>query len=329
MNLRENVMAVYRGEQPDYYGDLMAAVEFIPDPLFILDAMLPQDGKEHMDSWGTVRVFLPGAPGPHPHITRDNVVIKDIEKWEEQLVVPDIENLDWTPARDVAAQIDRNEKLACFFYPGGLFERSHFLLGMEDALMHYLEYPDEMKALLRVIADHKMAYIRKVAAETQPDIIFYHDDWGTKQNLFLPPGVWREIIKPLQKEIADTIHECGMIYMHHADCILEPIVTDLVEIGVDIWQGVIAQNDIVKIQAITEGKLAMIGGIDGPKIDVENITEEKIREEVRRAVDTYCPGGRFYPSIPNGICFREWNNGIFMDELMKYGREYAQKNPIA
>ena len=50
MNLRENVMAVYRGEQPDYYGDLMAAVEFIPDPLFIQDALLPQDGKEYRDS---------------------------------------------------------------------------------------------------------------------------------------------------------------------------------------------------------------------------------------------------------------------------------------
>ncbi|WKY44588.1 uroporphyrinogen decarboxylase family protein [Eubacteriaceae bacterium ES2] len=328
MNPRENVMAVYRGEQPDYYGDLMAAVEFILDPLFIADAMLPQDGKEYQDSWGTTRIFMPGAPGPHPHITKENVVIKDIEKWQEQIKVPDIDNLDWTQAKESAAAINRDEKLACFFYPGGLFERSHFLLGMEEALMDYLEYPDEMAAMLRVIADHKMAYIRKVAEETHPDIIFYHDDWGTKLNLFLPPRVWREMIKPLQKEIADTIHECGMIYMHHADCILEPIVEDMVEIGIDIWQGTIAQNDIVDIQRRTQGKLAMVGGIDGPKIDVENITEEKIRQEVRRAVDTYCPGGRFYPSIPNGVCFNEWNNNIFMDELISYGREYAEKHPI-
>lgn len=328
MNLRENVMAIYRGEQPDYYGDLMAAVEFIPDPYLVKDSV-PQDGEEHKDSWGTVRVFLPGAPGAHPHITQENVVIKDIEKWEEYLVVPPVEGLDWTLAKEVAAKIDRTEKLACFFSPGGLFERSHFLMGMENALMNYMEYPDEMKSILRLIADHKMAYIRKVAEETQPDIIFYHDDWGTKQNLFLPPDVWRDIIKPLQKEIADTIHECGMIYMHHADCILQPIVQDMVEIGVDIWQGVIAQNDIVKIQQITEGKLAMVGGVDGPKIDVENITEEQIREEVRRAIDTYCPGGRFYPSIPNGVCFREWNNGIFLDELLKYGKKFAEKNPVA
>ena len=201
-------------------------------------------------------------------------------------------------------------------------------MGMEEALVNYLEYPDEMAALLRVIADYKIKYLKMVAEQIHPDIIFYHDDWGSKQNVFLPPRVWRQIIKPLQKEIADTIHACGMIYMHPADCICQPIVTDMVEIGVDIWQGTIAQNDIVEIQRVTEGKLAMVGGIDGPKVDIENITEEEIRAEVRRAIDTYCPGGRFYPSIPNGICFREWNNSIVMDELHSYGRKYAQEHPV-
>ncbi|MBF7095631.1 uroporphyrinogen decarboxylase family protein [Alkalibacter mobilis] len=328
MNLRENVMAVLNGKQPDYYGDLMNAVEFIFDPVFMQDAMIPQDGSEHVDSWGTVRIFLPGAPGPHPHLTKENIVIKDIEKWEEQLVIPSIQDLDWSAAREQSLSINREEKLACIFSPGGLFERSHFLMGMENALMNYLEYPEEMKALLRKIADYKIEFIRKAGEECHPDIIFYHDDWGTKQNLFLPPQVWREIIKPLQKEISDAIHEAGMIYMHHADCICQPIVEDMVEIGIDIWQGTIAQNDIVEIQRITKGNLPMVGGIDGPKIDIENITEEEIRAEVRRAIDTYCPGGPFFPSIPNGICFREWNNSIVMDELESYGREYAQKHPV-
>ena len=72
----------------------------------------------------------------------------------------------------------------------------------------------------------------------------------------------------------------------------------------------------------------MIRGIDGPKIDIENITEEEIRAEVRRAFDTYCPGGRFYPSIANGCCFRKWNNDIYLDELASYGRKYAQEHQI-
>ena len=328
MNLRENAMAIYNRRQPDYYFDMMDALELIPDPVLMGD-LCPQDGQEHKDSWGTVYIFKPGAPGAHPHVTPENAVIKDIEKWEEQLTVPDLDHLDWTEAVRAAEAVNRKEKFVGFMCAGGLFERSHHLMGMETALINYMEYPEEMAALLRVIADYKIKYIRLVAEKIHPDIIFYHDDWGSKQNLFLPPRVWRAIIKPLQKEIADTIHECGMIYIHHADCICQPIVTDMVEIGVDIWQGVIAQNDIVDIQKITEGKLAMIGGIDGPKIDIENITEEEIRGEVRRAIDTYCPAGRFYPGIPNGICFREWNNEIAMDELKKYGKQFAQEHPVA
>ena len=151
MNLRENAMAVYNREQPDFYGDLMDAVVLVPDPVLMGD-MCPQDGMEHKDSWGTVYIFKPGAPGPHPRVNRENAVIKDIEKWEEQLTVPDLEHLDWTLVKEETAKVDRKEKFVGFMCAGGLFERSHHLMGMEEALVNYLEYPDEMKALLRVIA---------------------------------------------------------------------------------------------------------------------------------------------------------------------------------
>jgi hypothetical protein len=324
--LRENAMAIYERRQPDFYGDLMDAVELLPDPVMMRDHC-PQDGLEHRDSWGTVYVFKPGAPGAHPRVTPENAVIKDITRWREQLVVPPYEGLDWSAAKAAEQKVDRREKFVCIMFGGGLFERSHHLMGMETALCNYLEYPDEMAELLRAIADFKIGYIREMAKQVHPDIIFYHDDWGSKQNVFLPPRVWREIIKPLQREIADAIHESGMIYMHHADCICQPIVTDMVELGIDIWQGVIAQNDIVEIQRVTEGKLAMVGGIDGPKVDIAGITEEEIRAEVRRAIDTYCPAGRFFPSIPNGICFRKWNDSIVKDELKKYGRQFALEHP--
>ena len=292
------------------------------------DYPLPPNPGEGYDQYGVFWKLPAGQMGAFPVHDEEHKVIKDITRWEEQLRVPSLDGLDWSRAKEVEAAVDRKEKMVCIMFGGGLFEMSHFLMGMEDALCNYLLYPDEMKALLTVIKDWKIAYIRQMAREVHPDIIFYHDDWGNKKSLFLSPEVWRDIIKPLQQEISDAIHESGMLYMHHADCICQPIVTDMVDLGIDIWQGAIAQNDIVAIQEITEGKLAISGGIDGPAIDIANITEEAIRAEVRRALDTYCPRGRYYPGIPNGICFREWNNAIFMDELLKYGREYALAHPI-
>ena len=327
MTKRENSIAILNGRQPDFYGDFMESVAMAPDPIRMRDGALP-DGKFHKDSWGVSFLWEPGSPGPHPDATYERLVIKDIENWQDYLSVPSIDGLDWSEAEQFAAEVDRDELFLCCFSPAGVFERSHHLLGFENALVNYMVYEEEMAELLRVIADFKIAQIKELAKHLKPDVIFYHDDWGSKKNVFLRPELWRKLIKPLQREIVRTAHDCGMIFMHHADCICQPYVEDMVEIGIDIWQGAIAQNDICEIQRVTGGRLPMVGGIDGPKIDIENITEEEIRAEVRRAFDTYCPGGKFFPSIPNGRCFREWNNSICMDELEKYGRQWALDHPI-
>jgi len=327
MTKRENAMAILNGQQPDYYFDFMDAMAFIPNPAHLADSA-PQDGKLHKDSWGVTFTWPPGAPGQHPHATPENIVIKDIEKWRDYLVAPDPTKGDWAAAAKAASEIDRSEMFVAVFVPSGLFERSHHLMGMENGLMAYLTDPDEMAEILRVIADYKIKLINTIAEHAKPDAIFYLDDWGSKTNLFLPPAVWRELIKPLHKEIVQAAHDAGMLFVHHADCICQPIVEDMAEIGIDIWQGVIAQNDIAEIQRVLDGKMALIGGIDGPKIDVEDITEEEIRAEVRRVINSFCPAGKFFPSIPNGRCFREWNNSIYRDELEKYGRKWAQENPI-
>ena len=167
--------------------------------------------------------------------------------------------MDWTKAEEAAAAVDTNQYFVELLCATGLFERSHFLMGMEDAFCAYLEEPDAMFEMLSAIAEYKKAIIKEAAFHLHPEVIFYHDDWGSKQNLFLPPDVWREMIKPLQREIAQTIHECGMLYMHHSDCICEPIVEDMAEIGIEIWQGVIPQNDIVSIQKRLAGSMVKNG----------------------------------------------------------------------
>ena len=327
MTPRENVMAILEGRQPEYYNDIMSAFEIIVDPIFLSD-MVPIDGKEHPDSWGTICVWQPGAPGKHPHITPENAVIKDITKWKEQVHIPSVKGFDWTEAKAQADAVDRSQKFVMYFCAGGLFERSHFLMGMENAFINYLEEPEAMEELLEAICDYKISLIKEAAYQLKPDVMFFQDDWGSKQNLFLPPDTWRELIKPLQMKISKTIHECDMLYVHHADCVCEPIVEDMVELGVDVWQGVIPQNDIVSIQKRTNGKLAMQGGIDGPSIDNPETTEEEIFAEVRRCIDTYCPGGRFFPGAPAPL-LRERNQALVTEELDRYGRQWAKEHPIA
>lgn len=327
MNQRENMEAILEHRQPDYYGNFFNAVKIVSDPIRMADAC-PADGKEHLDSWGTACVRLPNAPGKHPHITPENAVVKDIEKWREQLHVPPVSGLDWSQAKAEADAVDRSEGYVMFWSAQGLFERSHFLMGMEDAFCAYLEDPEDMAEMLAAITDFKIEAIKEAYKQIHPDIVYFHDDWGSKQNLFLPPDVWREIIKPLHTEIVKTVHDLGMTFIHHADCICEPIAGDMVEMGIDMWQGIIPQNDIVGIQKTTEGKLALIGGVDSAAIDTEEATEEEIRAEIRRCIDEYCPAGRFFPALTSHL-FHKRNSDIALDELAAYGRQWALDHPIS
>lgn len=94
--------------------------------------------------------------------------------------------------------------------------------------------------------------------------------------------------------------------------------------GIDIWQGVLPQNDIVKIQKETEGKLILMGGIDASIVDHKEYDEEVIHREVRRACAEYAPGGSFIPCLTygaEGSIFPEVN-GIIMDEIRRLSPKY-------
>ena len=105
--------------------------------------------------------------------------------------------------------------------------------------------------------------------------------------------------------------------------VLNPfVVRAMAEIGIDIWQGAIPQDDIVGIQERLGGRMAIMGGIDAAIIDMPEPDEAAIRAEVRRCIDTYCPRGRFIPCISNIMPIYPEVKRIYEDELVSYGRDF-------
>ena len=96
--------------------------------------------------------------------------------------------------------------------------------------------------------------------------------------------------------------------------------------GIDIWQGVIPQNDIVAIQRKLDGRMALMGGIDAQVIDHPDYDEQVIRDEVRRCIDTYCPQNYFIPCMPNLFAIHPEVERIYLDEIKVYGQEWFGKN---
>ena len=150
-----------------------------------------------------------------------------------------------------------------------------------------------------------------------------HDDWGSKHSLFISPETWREFIKPQYAKTYKYMKDHGVIVMHHADSFLEPIIEDMVDLGIDIWQGALPENDIPKLQKQLNGRMPLMGGIEADIVDRAASTEAEIRKEVRRACQSYGPGGHFIPCITYGGpgCLYKHVDPIIDDEIDKYNKE--------
>ena len=260
-------------------------------------------GSVSKDRWGTTILFPEDAPGAIPHNTAEDKVCPDVTRWRETVHAPDLEancRDGWEECAKKARLAAGMEKLVCGFMGTGIFEQTHFLMGFEDTLTNLYEHPDEMHALIDYITDYRIRYVTMLIDGLKPDVVFSHDDWGTKEALFMKPEMWREFYKEPYRRFYGAIRERGVIAIHHADSYLVPIVEDMVEIGIQVWQGTLPENDIPALQRQLNGRLVLMGGI-GAAIDRPDAGEEEIRSYVRTVLRENCPGGHYIPSITYGL----------------------------
>ena len=260
-------------------------------------------GTVSRDRWGTTISFPADAPGAIPVHTDDLTVCPDVTHWEETVHAPDLAAncaAGWEDCRAAARSAAGEEKLLAGFMGTGIFEQCHFLMGFENTLTALYEHPDEMHRLIDYITDYRLGYVKLLIDNLHPDVIFSHDDWGTKDALFMHPDMWRAFFKEPYRRFYGYIRSRGCIAIHHADSYLVPIVDDMAEIGIQVWQGVLPENDIPALQRHLQGKLVLMGGI-GAAIDRSDATAEEVCDYTRRTLRACCPGGHFIPSITYGL----------------------------
>ena len=331
MTKKEQFLSVLHNEQPPkwmgYGFDAFPQITFhcIIDPISIWDILFIS-GEHVLDHWGVVHRNLPGDPGIIPMVNEENQVIKDITKWRDYVTFPEIPELDWSDAKKAIEQVDRENEFVMVPTFRGLFERAHCLMTFEDTLINRYEEPEAMDEFFTAYTDWKLKVVEQLIDNLHPDIIHSHDDWGSKTSMFFSPDVFRKLLKPHYEKLYSYIKKRGVMVQHHCDCYATDVAKDMVDIGVDMWQGVLPQNDIPRIKRETGGRLLLMGGLDQGLIDQADVTEEAVRAEVRRAIDEYAPGGSFLPCIGSLECLNAWVNPIVIDECNRYGAEWLAKN---
>ena len=92
-----------------------------------------------------------------------------------------------------------------------------------------------MEKLLDKLLEFRFAQCEKYV-ELGVDIVWLGDDFGMQDRMMINPELWRKLFKPRMKLLIDGYKKLNpqVFTQYHSDGYIEPIINDLIEIGVDI-----------------------------------------------------------------------------------------------
>lgn len=298
-NLRETI----HGGNPDRLVNQFEYVSLFFDPATMAAMGTPVRGGTWKNGWGVQIEFPEHVPGMFPNTSPEYVVIKDIEDWQKYVHAPKTEFTDeeWAGFLAPLKDVDRNEVFVAPFVAPGIFEKLHYLMGMEDCMMNFIEEPEAMHDLIDYLVEYEIRVADGICKHAHPDALFHHDDWGSQRSSFLSVPMFDEFIVPAYQKIYGFYKDNGVeLIIHHSDSYANNLVPSMIKCGIDIWQGAMSTNDLVSSLEKYGDKIAFHGGIDNGKIDKEGWTEEEVIAETRNAIKKYYTKYSYIPGTVMG-----------------------------
>ncbi len=330
MTNRENALEALKGKKPEWVPCFYSSCQIIPASASLETPPIGQGPG--VDGYGVHQTPTVSAGGMFTPTTSVPPVLTDIARWRETVHFPQYDKIPVAKiaaAESQALHLDPDNFVQDLFCPNGMFERLHFLMGFENAMVAIMTEPEAVYELAGAIADKKIEFAQIAKKYYNPDYFTYLDDFAYLSGLFISLDTFRTLFKPHIRRIVNAVHAEGMIFKMHCCGKMESLIDDFLDLGITAFDPVQVVNDIPTIKKKTLGRAGIMGGLDVQNvIDLEDVTEIEIRKEVRRCIDTYAQDGgymiygtsvhMFSPDsyAPNG------RMGIISDECAKYGKEF-------
>jgi uroporphyrinogen decarboxylase len=221
-----------------------------------------------------------------------------------------IDNYNWPDAgnkkrfaglREKAIQFREQEKIVmtkglC----AGLFEMHQRVRGMENAMLDPFLFPVNSDKLIGRLADLKIEFWNASLDELADvvDIVGEGDDYGTQQSQLISPDQFREYYKPHFERVLSFVKNKAphLKIMFHSCGNVRPIISDLIEMGVDILNPVHTNaTGMEPVQLKKDFGRDIVfwgGGVDTQKV-LPSGTVQEVKADVRRNMEALAPGGGF------------------------------------
>jgi uroporphyrinogen decarboxylase len=263
---------------PEAYGTDLAWVGMTASP----DARPRQGVDEWGCVWENIGVSNLGEVKDFP--------LKDWDDWD-LLTIPDIrEPHRW---RDLEGARERAGDKFLLGSGISLYERAHFIRGLENLWTDIHQAPDDLGRLLDVLVDMNLYAIERYA-EAGIDGYIFADDWGLQHGLMISPRSWQALWKPRYARVYGAARDAGLLTLLHSCGDITQILDDLIEIGLDVIQ--MDQQENMGVDLLGDrfgGRITFWCPVDIQQTMVHGTLDE-IRAYCRKLVTTLGrPGGGF------------------------------------
>ena len=354
MNPRERVLTVLRGGQPDrvpkmvnFYPVTLArypgreAGEVFDTEIRFVRISAPEEQEDFLRYLRSLpRDVYIGSPdilrtyhdwGYHPHLDRD-APLGDAHTIERLAAAPLPDFMAQVRPAELRAAVERlhAQNLAVMASPphlgGELFETAYRLRGFEQFMIDLVENPPLVDYLLEQLTAMHIA-VSLALTRAGIDILGLDDDVGEPTRMLISPAMWRRYFKPRIRAIIETCRRANpeLHIFWHSDGYIEPIIPDLIEIGVDVLNPV--QPDVMdpaRLKRLYGERLAFWGTVGTPQRWAWAEPEE-IRAEVYERIQTVGAGGGLIISPAYDLEPEvRWENVLAFFEAVEEFGEYGR-----
>ena len=177
-----------------------------------------------------------------------------------------------------------------------IFEMSWHMVGLEKFMMDMAMGEDYVSALLDRVKEFSIAIGKQLVA-LGVDGIWAGDDFGAQNGMMISPSMWRQLFKPRHAEVFQELKAANpeLLIMYHTDGAVSPILEELIEIGVDVFNPVQPnvpghEPDVLKSQL--GDRLSFWGAIDQQQL-LPSGTPAQIEADVREKIRVLGAGGGY------------------------------------
>ena len=206
---------------------------------------------------------------------------------------------------------------------GTLFECAWLLRGMENMLADFLTNPDLAAALLDRLTVSGIESATRLA-QAGIDILLTGDDVGMQQRMLMSPQMWRKWLKPRLADVIASAKKINpdMLIFYHSDGVIDPIIPELIEIGIDILNPVQPECMDPAWLKREYGKDLAFWGTVGIQTTMPFGTPGDVQAAVKERIETVGQGGGLLlapthviePDVP-------WENIVaFFQAVEEHGR---------